>query len=46
MLVKILEQSNQIVTPDLEELALQDPGFKRNRVTIGVKGFSMKVNVK
>jgi len=46
MLVKILEQSNQIVNKDLEELALQDPSFKKNRVTIGIKGFSMKVNVK
>ena len=46
MLVKILEQSNQIVNKDLEELALHDPSFKKNRVTIGIKGFSMKVNVK
>ena len=46
MLVKILEQSNQIVNKDLEELALRDPSFKKNRVTIGVKGFSMKIDVK
>ncbi len=25
---------------------MHDPSFKKNRVTIGVKGFSMKVNVK
>ena len=46
MLVKILEQSNQVITRELEELALQDPNFKRSRVTIGVKNFNMKINIK
>ena len=46
MLVKILEQSNQVITRELEELAMQDPTFKRSRVTIGVKNFNMKINIK
>ena len=46
MMVKVLEQSNQVITRELEELAMQDAGFRRQRVTIGVKGFSMKVNIK
>lgn len=46
MLVKILESSNQIVTKELEELAMQDSQFKRGRVTIGVKNFNMKISVR
>ena len=46
MLVKILEQSNQIITKELEELAMHDPNFKRARVTIGIKNFNMQINVK
>lgn len=46
MMVKVLEQSNQVITRELEELAMQDAGFRKQRVTIGVKGFSMKVNIK
>ena len=46
MLVKILEQSNQIISKDLEELAMHDPQFKRGRITIGVKNFNMKINIK
>ena len=46
MLVKILEQSNQIITKELEELAMHDPNFKRARVTIGLKNFNMQINVK
>ncbi|TNV85523.1 hypothetical protein FGO68_gene1017 [Halteria grandinella] len=46
MLVKIFEQSNQVVTQELEDLALQDPNFKRSRVTIGVKNFNMNINIK
>ena len=46
MLIKILESSNQVITKELEELAMQDPSFKRSRVTIGVKNFNMKINIK
>ncbi|CDW84857.1 dead-box atp-dependent rna helicase 24-like [Stylonychia lemnae] len=45
MLIKILEQSNQIVSEELEELALSDPNFRKSRVTIGIKNFNMKINV-
>ena len=45
MLVKILEQSNQVVSEELEQLALQDGGFRKTRVTIGIKNFNMKINV-
>ena len=45
MLVQILEKSNQVIPEELEELALQDSGFRKSRVTIGIKNFNMKINV-
>ena len=46
MMVRILEQSNQVVSEDLMQLAMTDPNFKKSRVSIGVGNFSMKVNLK
>ena len=46
MLVKILESSNQVVTQELEQLAMQDSGFNKSRMTIGIKNFNMKVDLK
>ena len=45
MLVKILEQSNQIVSEELNELALGDDNYRKSRVTIGIKNFNMKINI-
>eukprot|EP00347_Sterkiella_histriomuscorum_P009775 403339941 len=45
MLVKILENSNQVVSEELEQLAMSDGGFRKSRVTIGVKNFNMKINI-
>ena len=46
MLVKILEDSNQVVGKDLESLARQDFSFSKKRTTIiGLGNFKMEVNL-
>ena len=46
MILRLFEQSNQVVSQQLKELANQDREFKEHSVTIGTKNFNMKVNIK
>ena len=45
MLVRNLEKAGQAVGRDLESLAMKDSKFHQSRITIGIKGFSMKINL-
>ena len=45
MLVRNLEKAGQAVGRDLESLAMKDSKFHQSRITIGIKGFNMKINL-
>ncbi len=46
MLVRNLENAGQVVPQELERLAMQDSRFHQTRITIGIKGFNMKINLR
>ena len=46
MVLRLLEQSNQTVSDELKKLANLDGEFKERSITIGVKNFNMKIDIK